>query len=93
MKTFSIWSFVFIVIGILSYLMNWMIDGYSEPFIFIGFILLIIGAIIGFIAIAKKEKGGAKYIPLVTFFVVLFLVSLYEPFQILRVITWLKNIT
>lgn len=92
MKSRSIWSIVFIVLGLLLFGMNWIIEGYSEPIAFIGAIFIFLGAILSFIAILKNEKGSMKFISLVSFFVILFLITWFEPFQILRIVTWLKNI-
>ena len=92
MKTFSIWSIGFMILALLSFGFNWLIEGYFEPIILIGSVFLLIGTTFSFIAIAKKEKGSIKFISLVSFFIILFAVTWFEPFQIIRVITWLKNI-
>ncbi|WP_067724526.1 hypothetical protein [Oceanobacillus damuensis] len=89
MKSNSIWSIVFIIFGLLSFGLNWMIEGYSELIVFVGAIFILLGAIFGFIAIFKNEKGSIKFISLVSFFIILFLITWYEPFQVLRIVTWL----
>lgn len=81
-----------IMIGLLLFGINWLIDGYSEPIILFGFIALLVGIVLSFIAITKREEGTLKFISLISFFVVLFLITWFEPFQVLRIITWLKNI-
>lgn len=93
MKTNSIWSIVFIVLGSLSFGLNWIIEGYFELIALIGTIFLFLGVVFSFIAILNKEKGSMKFISLTTFFIILFLITWFEPFQIIRIMTWLKNIT
>lgn len=92
MKRFSKLSMTMIMIGLLLFGINWLIDGYSEPIILFGFIALLVGIVLSFIAITKREEGTLKFISLISFFVVLFLITWFEPFQVLRIITWLKNI-
>lgn len=88
----SIWSIVFLVLGFLFFGLNSIIEGYSELIVFIGAIFILLGSIFSFIAIFKREKGSIKFISLVSFFIILFLITWFEPFQILRIVTWLKNI-
>ena len=92
MKRFSVSSIVFIFIGLLFFILNWLIDGYVEPIVLTGVIFILLGAVFSFIAISKREKGSVKYISLATFFITLFLVTWFEPFQVLRMMTWFKNI-
>lgn len=92
MNSFSIWSLGFIILGIFLFGLNWIIEGYYEPIVLIGVICLLVGLILSFIAIAKKEKGRSKFISLMSFFIVLFLITWLEPFQVIRIMTWLKNI-
>ncbi|MER2169160.1 MAG: hypothetical protein ABS938_00850 [Psychrobacillus psychrodurans] len=93
MKRFSISSIVLVSIGILFFILNWLIDGYGEPIVLTGVIFIFIGAVFSFIAISKKEKGSVKYISVAIFIILLFLVTWFEPFQVIRMMTWLKNIT
>ncbi|WP_338472596.1 hypothetical protein R4Z10_07605 [Niallia sp. XMNu-256] len=92
MNTFSLWSIVFIVLGLCSFGLSGIMEGYFEPIVLLGSIFLFIGAILSFIAISKKEKGRIKFISLASFFMILFLVTWFEPFQVIRVMIWLKNI-
>ncbi|QUG42370.1 hypothetical protein KD050_03500 [Psychrobacillus sp. INOP01] len=92
MKPFSILSMVFIILGLFFIALNWIIEDFSEPILIIGAISLLIGCVLSYIAISKKEKGSLKFISIASFFIILFLVTWYEPFQVLRIITWLKNI-
>lgn len=92
MKAFSLWSIVFIFLGLLSFGLNWIMLSYSELITLIGVIFLLIGVVLSFIAINKKEVGRLKYISLTSFFIILFIVTWFEPFQIIRILTWLKNI-
>jgi hypothetical protein len=93
MKQFSIWSIIFMFLGLFSFGLNWLIEGYSEPIVLIGFFFLLIGVIFSFIAISKKENGRIKFLSLASFFIILFLVTWFEPFQVVRIMTWLKNIS
>ncbi|PLT27921.1 hypothetical protein [Peribacillus deserti] len=93
MKTFSIWSIAFMALGLLSLGVNWIMEGYFEPIILIGSVFLLLGAVCSFIAIAKGEKTSIKYIPLVSFFIILLVVTWSDPFQVIRMLTWFKNIT
>ncbi|WP_066070215.1 hypothetical protein [Neobacillus soli] len=92
MKPFSLWSIVFIFLGLLSFGLNWIVEGHFEPTVLIGVIFLLIGVVLSFIAISKKEKGSIKFLSLASFFIILFLVTWFEPFQVVRIMTWLKNI-
>ncbi|WML31196.1 hypothetical protein RCG24_04765 [Neobacillus sp. OS1-32] len=92
MKRFSILSITLMIMGLLLFGLNWIIDGYSEPIVLLGYISFLVGIVLSFIAIAKREDGTLKFISLISFFVVMFLIIWFEPFQVLRIITWLKNI-
>ncbi|MFB9973104.1 hypothetical protein FPQ10_00005 [Allobacillus sp. SKP2-8] len=92
MKSRSVWSITFIVLGLLFFALNWILKGYSELIVFIGAIFILLGAIFSFIAIFKNEIGRMKFISLVSFFIILFLITWFEPSQFLRIVTWLKNI-
>ncbi|WP_316568590.1 hypothetical protein [Neobacillus sp. YIM B06451] len=93
MKKLSILSTTLLVLGLSLYGVNWIIDGYSELAALFGFISFLIGIVLSFIAIAKREIGALKYISLISFFVVMFLITWFEPLEILRIFTWLKNIS
>ena len=92
MKRFSLLSILLIIIGIIAYVINRSIGENAELFILIGFICLFVAVILGFMAIAKNEAGKLKYLTILMAFVVLGIVTYMEPFQIVRVLTWLKNI-
>ena len=91
MRKYSNWAIFFILAGILYLGIVWMIGGFSEPNIFLGTLFLFIGVILSFIAIIKKEQGSVKYIALTTFFIILFLITWFEPIQIVRIMMWIKN--
>ncbi|PFE03178.1 hypothetical protein COE15_24495 [Bacillus cereus] len=93
MRKFSVFSVVLMFIGLLLFGLNWKIDGYSEPIVLFSFISFLVGIALSFIAVAKREKGTLKFISLISFFVVMFLITWFEPFQVLRIITWLKNVS
>lgn len=89
---FSRYSIGLIVLGSLLIMLNRGISGYSEPLALIGFLLLFAAAGAVFVAALKKEPGQLKVWSLSAFFLVLFIITWAEPFEILRLITWLKNI-
>ena len=92
MKRFSLLSIVLIIIGIITYGINGYMGENAELFILVGFISLFVAVILGLMAIAKNEAGKLKYVTILMVFVVLGIVTWAEPFQIVRVLTWLKNI-
>lgn len=92
MRTFSTWSILCVVVGMLAIGLSWVIESYFEPILLIGAVFLLIGAIFSFIAIFKKEKGSTKFLSLACFLIIQFLVTWYAPVQVIRIITWLKNI-
>jgi len=59
----------------------------------LGIISFLVGVVLRFIAIAQQEKGNSKFISLITFFVVMFLMTWFGPFQFVQVLTWLKNVS
>lgn len=93
MVPFSMRSIAFIVLGSLFFVLTWIIESYFEPLLLIGAIGLLMGGIFSFIAIFKEEKGSMKYISVISFFIILFLFTWFKPFEIIRIITWLKIIT
>ncbi|MDM5371021.1 hypothetical protein QUF96_05505 [Bacillus bombysepticus] len=92
MKKFSVFSITLMTFGLLLFGLNRIIDSYSEPIILLGYISFLIGMVLSFIAIAKREDGRLKFISLISFFVVLFFITWFESVQILRIITWIKNV-
>jgi hypothetical protein len=80
------------LVGLLLFCLNWIIKGYSEPLVLLGFISFLVGMVLSFIAIAKQEEGKLKFISILSFFLVMFLITWFESFQFVRIITWLKNI-
>jgi len=81
-----------IALGILLFGLNWMTEAYSEPIVLFGFLSFLVGLVLSFIAIGKREEGSLKYITVISFFAVMFSITWFEPIQVLRMITWLKNI-
>jgi len=92
MKRFSLLSILLIIIGIITYGINRHMGENAELFILIGVICLFVAVILGFMAIAKNEAGKLKYLTILIAFVVFGVVTWAEPFQIVRMLTWLKNI-
>ncbi|MBT2757663.1 hypothetical protein J7E71_17375 [Mesobacillus foraminis] len=92
MKPFSIFSFGFIVLGLLLFEVNWIMEGYTETIVLLGFVSLCAGIVLSFIAIAKQEEGILKFISLISFFIILFLTTWFQPLDFIRITTWLSNI-
>ncbi|WP_409292932.1 hypothetical protein [Peribacillus sp. SCS-37] len=91
MKQLSKGSIVFIVLGLFLLGVNWRMEGYLELIVLIGLVFLFVGALLSLIAIAKQEEGSLKFVSLFSFFIVLFFITWLEPFQVIRILTWLKN--
>ncbi len=56
-----------------------------------GFGLLFISLLLSFGAVFKREQGKAKFLPVLTFFLFSFIITWNESFQIVRLLTWMKN--
>lgn len=90
-KKYSGFSIAFITFGLLMLGINYMSTNFNEVVVLVGYMSLIFGAILSFVAISKKENGNMKYISVASCFIVLGLVTYFEPFQIIRMLTWIKN--
>jgi hypothetical protein len=93
MKLFSLLSFGFIVLGLLLFGVNWIMESYTEFIVLLGFVSLCVGILLSFIAIAKQEEGILKFISLFSFFIILFLTTWFQPLEFIRITTWLNNIS
>ena len=93
MKPFSIWSIAFIILGLLLFGLTWRIEVFFEPLFLIGVISLVVGIVLSIIAYANKEAGKLKFVSLICSFILLFLITWYEPFLVVRIMTWIKNIS
>ncbi len=91
-KLFSVLSIGMLVLGVFFFGLNWSMETYSDLIVLLGFISFLIGIVLSFIAIAKQEGGILKFFSLFSFFIVLFLITWFEPFQVIRTIAWLKNL-
>lgn len=91
-RPFSTWSIVFMVLGLVAFVVNWMTSEIIESVVLVGYIFLILGIIFSFIAFLKREKGVMKIISGVSFFIILLCIVLIEPFMFVYILTWLKNI-
>lgn len=67
-RPFSTWSIVFIVLGLVAFVVNWITPEIMEPVVLVGYIFLVIGMIFSFIALLKRENGVMKIISCVSFF-------------------------
>ena len=92
MKKFSFWSMGFMVLGILLLSLNHIFENWVELIFLLGSLFCLIGIILSFIAIYTREEGVLKFVSFCSFFIVLFLISWFEPFQFIRALTWLKHV-
>ncbi|MGN5650362.1 hypothetical protein [Bacillus sp. Brlt_9] len=92
MKRFSTLSITFLILGVLLFALNWAIEGFYEPIVLSGYLSFLVGIVFSFIAITKREDGSLKFISLISFFVMMFLITYFDPFQVIRMITWIKNV-
>ncbi|MGE7904869.1 hypothetical protein ACQKNS_10800 [Peribacillus sp. NPDC094092] len=91
MKSLSHWSIVFAVIGTLSLCCSLAFPKVSEQLMVSGFGALVIGMLCSFGAMYKNEKGKSKFLAVLAFFLLSFILVWNEPFQIVRLLTWMKN--
>lgn len=91
MKAFSFTSMGLCIVGFVLLLINYLNAKFNEPLVLIGFIAMLIGTIFSFVAFAKNEAGFLKFIAAGAFFVVTFLICALDPFQVIRMMAWLKN--
>ncbi|MDQ0217906.1 hypothetical protein ELQ35_00225 [Peribacillus cavernae] len=91
MKRLSNLSIIFAVIGVLLFVFASFFPNSFEALIASGFGFLFIGLLLSFGAMFKREKGKTKFLSVVAFFLFSFIIAWNEPFQIVRLLTWLKN--
>ncbi|TKH11881.1 hypothetical protein FC678_11025 [Peribacillus simplex] len=91
MQTLSNWSIVFAVIGTLSLCCSFALPKASELLMISGFGALLIGMLCSFGAMFINEKGKSKFLAVAAFFLLSFILVWNEPFQIVRLLTWMKN--
>ena len=90
-KPFSRISISIIIFGVIMLGTNGLSANFNELIGLIGLISCLFGVVFSYVAIAKKEKGSLKYISITSFFLVLLWMVLLEPFQLIRILTWMKN--
>jgi len=83
-------SILFAIIGGLFLGASYIFTPYIEPLMATGFVIMFIGLIISFGAMFKKEQGKMKFMAVAVFFMLSFLISWNDPFQIIRLLTWIK---
>ena len=92
MKKFSLWSIGFMVLGIVLLSFSHIFVNRVELVFLLGSLSCLIGIILSLLAIYKREEGVLKFVSFCSFFIVLFLISWFEPFQFIRALTWLKHV-
>lgn len=88
---FSKLSIIFAVIGAVVLSSSYIYSTNFEILMISGFSLLFISLLLSFGAVFKREQGKIKFLPVLTVFLFSFIITLYDPFQIVRLLTWMKN--
>lgn len=88
---FSKLSIIFAVIGTLLLSSSYIYPNNFEILMVSGFAVLIIGSFLSFAALFKREQGKIKFLPVVAFFFLSFIITMYDPFQVIRLLTWIYN--
>ncbi|MCY9006871.1 hypothetical protein [Peribacillus frigoritolerans] len=91
MKRLSNWSIIFAVIGLLSFCCSLTFSKAFELLMISGIGALLIGMLCSFGAMYKNERGMSKFLAVAAFFLLSFILVWFEPFQIVRLLTWMKN--
>ncbi len=91
MRGFSFFSVVFAVIGVLLFWSSYIFSGMFESLMASGFVFLIMGSLFCYVAVYRSEKGKAKFLSVVALFFLSFIVVWSDPFQVIRLLTWMKN--
>lgn len=92
MKSFSTISILLLIIGLVLFGILYVIPGFNELIALVGFLSLLFGVICSFIAISKREKGNTKFFAVPSFFIIFLLITWFEPFRIVWMFTWMKNL-
>ncbi|MCK1992112.1 hypothetical protein GW626_17305 [Peribacillus muralis] len=90
MKNLSRWSIVFAVIGTAAF-GCYFVNPKAFDFLIFGFGSLLLGLILSFGAMFKNEKGKTKFLAVAVFFLFGFFLVWNEPFQVIRLLTWMRN--
>jgi hypothetical protein len=91
MKRFSRLSLLFLLAGLAFLIVNVGTKDSSEPLFLAGLLGLFIGVLFSLLAFAKKENGKTKFAAPISFFTIGLVITLFEPLEIIRMMTWLKN--
>ncbi|CAH0268257.1 hypothetical protein SRABI96_03618 [Peribacillus sp. Bi96] len=91
MKSLSNWSILFAMIGTLSFCCSLALPKASGLLMISGIGALLMGMVCSFGAMYKNEKGKTKFLAVAVFFLLSFILVWNEPFQIVRLLTWMKN--
>ncbi|KOP70154.1 hypothetical protein AMS59_20170 [Lysinibacillus sp. FJAT-14745] len=88
---FSKLSIIFAVIGAVLLSFSYIYSANFEILMISGFGLLFISLLLSLCAVFKREQEKYKIFPVITFFLCSFIITWYDPFQIVRLLTWMKN--
>ncbi|ANC77092.1 hypothetical protein [Fictibacillus phosphorivorans] len=93
MKKISTWSVMLLMLGLFLVCINGDFIIYSEWTMLVGLLIIMLGTTLCFLAFLQMEKGNAKSISLVLSILVIFFITWFKPFELIRIISWLKNIS
>lgn len=91
MKNLSSWSIGFAVMGAAAFGFSFVSKEAFDFLMVFGFGALLLGMLLSFAAIFKNEKGKTKFLAVAAFFLLSFILVWNEPFQIIRLLTWMRN--
>lgn len=91
MKKFSRLSMLFLLAGPTLVIAYWLMQDSVEAFFLTGLLSWFLGGILSFLAIVRRENGKTKFATLISVFVIGLAIIWFEPFEIVRMMTWLKN--
>ncbi|AOH56346.1 hypothetical protein ABE28_018425 [Peribacillus muralis] len=90
MKNSSRWSIVFAVMGAAAFGSSFISKAAFDFLMIFGFAASSLGMLLSFGAMYKNERGKTKFMAVAAFFLGFILVW-NEPFQVIRLLTWLRN--
>ncbi|MFJ7731637.1 hypothetical protein ACIQXF_07035 [Lysinibacillus sp. NPDC097231] len=85
-------SIIMSIMGVLFFSSAYIFTKSFELLMMIGLATLFISLLSSFSAMFKGEQGKTKLLPVAAFFILSFTLIWTEPFQIVRLLTWFKNI-
>ena len=84
-------SVIFSIIGVVILSFSYIYSSNFEILMISGFGIIFISILLSLVSVFKREQGKYKFLPALTFFLCSFIITMYDPFQIVRLLTWIKN--